>query len=238
MRPEAKGAARVSIYLFLLRRPPGLQGPRLLAGPPRSLTPAAPALGPQTQSARQPSEPPGGGPAATLARGALTQLSQQVEEHEGGGQQVAAVPGGVDVVALLAPLEPHADAVLQESADQAQASHVRQVLLGDAQELRAGEQREGSPQAPEPCLASAPHPAPGGGPMTLCHLHSSHTQLPRAKAPTPCQGHGQIRTNERETEPALGDHPAQNSSPAALLLLHQLGLCWGASCVKAGSSLA
>lgn len=72
------------------------------------------------------------------ARAPLTQLSEQVEEDEGGGQQVAAVPGGVDVVPLLAPLEPHADAVLQERADEAEACHVRQVLLRDAQELQAG----------------------------------------------------------------------------------------------------
>lgn len=74
-------------------------------------------------------------PRSILERGAsepLTQLSQQVEEHEGRGQQVAAAPGGVDIVPLLTPLEPHADAILQEGANQAEACHMRQVLLGDS----------------------------------------------------------------------------------------------------------
>lgn len=92
----------------------------------------------------------------------LTQLSEQVEEDKGGGQQVAAAPG-VDVVPLLAPLEPHADAVLQERADQAEAGHVLQVLLCDAQELQAGKamvrQRDGVGGG----LAAAPSTAQGAG---------------------------------------------------------------------------
>lgn len=66
----------------------------------------------------------------------LTQLSKQVEEHEGRSQQVATAPGGVNVVTLLTPLEPHADPILQEGADQAEACHMREVLLGDSQELQ------------------------------------------------------------------------------------------------------
>lgn len=104
--------------------------------------------GPQRNAARTRDRAASRGPAGLAprllprrpagARVPLTQLSEQVEEDKGGGQQVAAAPGAVDVVPLLAPLEPHADAVLQERADQAEAGHVRQVLLCDAQELQAG----------------------------------------------------------------------------------------------------
>lgn len=86
-----------------------------------------------------PEDPPGDTVSSPRARASrpLTQLSEQVEQHESGGQRVATAPRGVDVVALLAPLEPHADAVLQERADQAQARHVWQVLLRDPEELQA-----------------------------------------------------------------------------------------------------
>lgn len=47
----------------------------------------------------------------------LTKLSCEVEQYETGGQEVAAAPRGLNVVLLLIPLEPHADAVLQKGAD-------------------------------------------------------------------------------------------------------------------------
>lgn len=65
----------------------------------------------------------------------ITQLAQQVDQDEEVGQEASAVPGGVDVLALLPPLEPHADAVLQEGADQAESGHMGEVVLGDTQEL-------------------------------------------------------------------------------------------------------
>lgn len=67
----------------------------------------------------------------------LTQLSEEIYEHKDGGQEIATVPRAVNVIPLFAPLEPHADAVLQEGADEAQAGHVREVLLRHPQELRA-----------------------------------------------------------------------------------------------------
>lgn len=66
----------------------------------------------------------------------VTQLSQQVEQDEDVGEEASAAPGGVDVLALLAPLEPHPDAVLQEGADQAEPGHVGEVVFGDPQELK------------------------------------------------------------------------------------------------------
>lgn len=65
----------------------------------------------------------------------LTQLSEEIYEHKDGGQEIATVPCAINVIPLFAPLEPHADAILQEGADQAQASHVREVLLRHPQEL-------------------------------------------------------------------------------------------------------
>lgn len=76
----------------------------------------------------------------TIASRCITQLAQQVDQDEEVGQEASAVPGGVDVLALLPPLEPHADAVLQEGADQAESGHVGEVVLGDAQELEEEEQ--------------------------------------------------------------------------------------------------
>lgn len=69
----------------------------------------------------------------------LTYLSTQVEQHKAGGQEVAAAPGGLDVVPLLVPLEPHADPILQEGTDQTQARQVGQILLRHTQELGRGE---------------------------------------------------------------------------------------------------
>lgn len=66
----------------------------------------------------------------------VTQLSQQVDEDEEVGDEEATAPGGVDVLALLTPLEPHPDAVLEEGADQAEAGHVGEVVFGHPQELK------------------------------------------------------------------------------------------------------
>lgn len=74
--------------------------------------------------------------AETLWWRVLTQLAQQVDQDEEVGQEAPAVPGGVDVLALLPPLEPHADPVLQEGADQAEAGHMGEVVLGDSQKLQ------------------------------------------------------------------------------------------------------
>lgn len=59
----------------------------------------------------------------------LTQLSYEVEQHKRHCQEVPAVPGGINVVSLLVPLEPHADAILQKGADETQPCQVGQVLF-------------------------------------------------------------------------------------------------------------
>lgn len=59
----------------------------------------------------------------------LTQLSYEVKQHKRHGQEVPAVPGCLNVVSLLVPLEPHANAILQEGADETQACQVGQVLF-------------------------------------------------------------------------------------------------------------
>lgn len=66
----------------------------------------------------------------------LTQLSNKVKQHKACSQEVATVPGGFNVVSLLVPLEPHADAIFKESADKTQTRQMGQVLLGDPQELK------------------------------------------------------------------------------------------------------
>lgn len=66
----------------------------------------------------------------------LTQLSEEIYEHKDGGQEIATVPRSINVIPLFTPLEPHADAILQEGADQAQAGHMGEVLLRHPQELR------------------------------------------------------------------------------------------------------
>lgn len=66
----------------------------------------------------------------------VTQLSQQVDQDKHVGEEASAAPGGLNVLTLLPPLEPHPDPVLQEGADQAEPGHVGQVVLGDPQELQ------------------------------------------------------------------------------------------------------
>lgn len=65
----------------------------------------------------------------------LTQLSYEVKQHKARSQEITTVPGSLDVVSLLVPLEPHADAVFQEGADETQSRQVGQVLFGYPQEL-------------------------------------------------------------------------------------------------------
>lgn len=60
----------------------------------------------------------------------VTELPQQVEKDEDVGEEAPAAPGGLDVVTLLHPLEPHADPILQEGADQAEPGHVGEVVFG------------------------------------------------------------------------------------------------------------
>ena len=63
------------------------------------------------------------------------QLAKQVEHHKQRANEAATWPWVGDVVPLLWPLEPHADAVLDEGAGQAEASHRRQVVLAVLQNL-------------------------------------------------------------------------------------------------------
>ncbi len=72
----------------------------------------------------------------TQHHGAAAELAQQVCEDEESRDEPAAAPGRVDVVALFPPLEPHADAILQERADQTQTSDVRQHVLTMPQNLK------------------------------------------------------------------------------------------------------
>lgn len=65
----------------------------------------------------------------------LTQLSYEVKQNKTCSQEVATVPGCLDVVSLLVPLEPHPNAVFQEGADEAQTCQVGQVLFSYPQEL-------------------------------------------------------------------------------------------------------
>ena len=57
------------------------------------------------------------------------QLAHQVDDDEHGGQEPAAAPGDVHVLPLLAPLDPHTDAVLEECGDQAEPGEVGQDML-------------------------------------------------------------------------------------------------------------
>lgn len=66
----------------------------------------------------------------------ITQLPQQVQQDEDVGEDASAAPGGLDVLGLLRPLEPHPEPVLQEGADQAEPGHVGEVVLGPPQELQ------------------------------------------------------------------------------------------------------
>lgn len=65
----------------------------------------------------------------------LTQLSDEVKQHKACSKKVATVPGSLNVVSLLIPLEPHADAIFEEGADETQTCQVGQVLFGYPQEL-------------------------------------------------------------------------------------------------------
>jgi len=61
--------------------------------------------------------------------GDAAELSAQVDDDEHGGQEPAAAPRDVHVLALLGPLHPHADAVLEEGGDEAEARQVRQDVF-------------------------------------------------------------------------------------------------------------
>lgn len=65
----------------------------------------------------------------------LTQLSYEVKQHKACSQEVATAPGSLDVLSLFIPLEPHANAIFQEGADETQTRQVGQVLFGYPQEL-------------------------------------------------------------------------------------------------------
>ena len=91
---------------------------------------------------------------------AAAELAEQVDDDEEVSEDDAARPRQRDVLALLAPLQPHAQAVLDERADEAEARHVRQHVLAVPQQLHnrrrrrstrgrdrdAGEQAKRTPQ--------------------------------------------------------------------------------------------
>ena len=58
------------------------------------------------------------------------QLAHQVDDDEHGGEEPAAAPGDVHVLPLLAPLDPHPDAVLEKCGDQAEPGKMGQDMLG------------------------------------------------------------------------------------------------------------
>ena len=65
-----------------------------------------------------------------------SQLANQINEYKDHSQKPATSPRGADVVALLIPLEPHANAILQEGADQTETRHVWQDVLTMAEKLK------------------------------------------------------------------------------------------------------
>lgn len=54
----------------------------------------------------------------------LTQLSNKVKQHKACSQEVATAPGSLNVISLLIPLEPHANPIFKEGADETQACQV------------------------------------------------------------------------------------------------------------------
>ena len=54
-----------------------------------------------------------------------TELSEKVDDDEEGGQVPAAAPGLVHVLALLRPLDPHSNPVLEEGGENAKQGQVR-----------------------------------------------------------------------------------------------------------------
>ena len=61
--------------------------------------------------------------------GHAAELPDEVDDDEEGGEEPSAAPGDVHVLALLVPLHPHPDAVLEEGRDEAEARDVRQEVL-------------------------------------------------------------------------------------------------------------
>ena len=49
-----------------------------------------------------------------------SELAEKVGDDEEGGQVVTAAPGDVHVLALLCPLDPHSNPVLEEGRDEAE----------------------------------------------------------------------------------------------------------------------
>ena len=60
---------------------------------------------------------------------AAGQLKDHVHQYEHMSEKLAAAPRKIDVVLLLAPLEPHSEPVLQEGGDEAETSEVREIVL-------------------------------------------------------------------------------------------------------------
>ena len=54
-----------------------------------------------------------------------SELSEKVEDDEECGQVIAAAPRDVHVLALLRPLDPHSNPVLEESGHEAEPRQVR-----------------------------------------------------------------------------------------------------------------
>ena len=65
---------------------------------------------------------------------AARHLQNHVEHHEHVREEFSAAPCQVDVVLLLAPLEPHAQPVLEERGDEAESSDMGEVVLRVAQQ--------------------------------------------------------------------------------------------------------
>lgn len=76
--------------------------------------------------------------------GDAAELAQQVEDDEERGQEPAAAPRDVHVLALLRPLDPHADAVLEERRHQAEAGQVGQYVLRLTGHLEKEKRKKGS----------------------------------------------------------------------------------------------
>jgi hypothetical protein len=68
--------------------------------------------------------------------GDATQLPGEVDDDKEGGEEPPAAPADVHVLALLGPLHPHPDAVLEEGRDEAKAGQVGKDVLRVTSDLK------------------------------------------------------------------------------------------------------
>lgn len=73
---------------------------------------------------------------ATEYQHTATKLAQQIDDHKQSGNDPATSPGGVDVVPLLVPLEPHANAILQKSGYETETGNVWKDVFAMSQYLQ------------------------------------------------------------------------------------------------------